>query len=534
MSTLSLALAKENLRERTVERKGLVVIGGGITGLSAAISWACTVDARANPVVVLEKEPMVGGCVTSFRRKGYLFDTVQMAPDISDILPYLGVDIELRQIDGDLLRIVVADPARGTARATGIPSGWDAFRRMLRERFPPESSRVDRFISYTRAMFNELPRLKVEPGPLQLLSTPLRCPRVVANRNRTFREYINRFGFRDPELRDILERFEVFGALPAGRAAALMTAGALCSTMEGVYRTKRGFVDLPHQMRRRVVNLGGEVRTRAAVTRILVDEGRVWGVALADGSTIAADHVITTIDPTVAMRDLVGMDVLRDLDRRYAEKVASLRMSTSSLHVSLGLDDRIDLTRYGLQGGYTVLASGRDAFERLFQAADRDEIGQSESCFHLAVVCPSLITGGKPVLTIRAVPMPMADWLSLRVADPEAYLRKKEHWGDFCVGIVERYLIPGLREHILVRDVATPATFARYLGSPTGAIYDMAPYPGNFGHSRLRMRTPVRGLYQPKFSHGILPALLGGMQAVDMILGGKIMRGNVRFDRRGG
>jgi hypothetical protein len=46
------------------------------------------------------------------------------------------------------------------------------------------------------------------------------------------------------------------------------------------------------------------------------------------------------------------------------------------------------------------------------------------------------------------------------------------------------------------------------------------------------MRTPIKGLYQPKFSHGVWPSLQAGMQVVDMILGGKIMQGNTRYIAR--
>ncbi|MHB9027243.1 MAG: phytoene desaturase family protein [Candidatus Latescibacterota bacterium] len=532
MSTASLAIEKDFIHTRTVERKSLVIIGGGVAGLSAAIAWALNNDVREHPVVVLEKEPSVGGCVTSFVRKGFLFDTVQMIPDASDILEYLGVDIDLRRFAGCTMRILLAGSAGGEARTFTVPAGYDEFRRMLRERYPREAGRIDRFFSYTRAMYDELFRLRTEPNFLQLLRVPLSCPRVVKNRNRTFREYFDHFGFEDPELREIFDVFAAFSALPAERAAALMTVAAFCSTLEGVYRPKRGFIQFPQKMRLRLVELGGEVRTRTGVSKILVDKGRVWGVRLSDGGIIAAENIITTVDPKVAMMDMVGLDIIRKLNPGYADKVESMRMSTSSLHVSLGLDDRIDLAAGGLNCGYTVITTGGGTFERLFAAADRNEIALAEDCFHVAAISPSLITGGKPTLIIRAVPMPLGDWVSLRSTDPGTYVKKKEYWADFCIRLVEKHLVPNLGKHILVRDIATPATFSRYTGSPTGSIYDMAPYPDNFGRNRLRMRTPVKGLYQPKFSHGLLPALLGGMQAVDMILGGKVMEGMVRFKKK--
>ena len=152
-----------------------------------------------------------------------------------------------------------------------------------------------------------------------------------------------------------------------------------------------------------------------------------------------------------------------------------------------------------------------------------------ESLFSLGVVCPSLTTGGKPNITVRITPIPIGDWVELRKKNPEKYKEKKQKWADFFIEKVEKYLIPDLRKHIKVLDISTPATYARFSGSPTGSVYDMAPYTNNFGRTRLKMRTPIKGLFQPKFVHGVFGALLGGMQAIDMILNRKIMKGNARY-----
>jgi hypothetical protein len=92
-------------------------------------------------------------------------------------------------------------------------------------------------------------------------------------------------------------------------------------------------------------------------------------------------------------------------------------------------------------------------------------------------------------------------------------------------------MIPGLRDHIKLIDVSTPATYARFIGSPTGSNYDMLPVPGNFGKNRLKTRTPVKNLFHPKFSHGIWPSMQAGLQVVDMISGGKIMNGNAAYPK---
>ncbi|MDP9316681.1 MAG: FAD-dependent oxidoreductase [Pseudomonadota bacterium] len=77
----------------------------------------------------------------------------------------------------------------------------------------------------------------------------------------------------------------------------------------GNWHAKGGSGALADAMRRRLEAWGGEVRTAARVTRILVN-GRVQGVALADGERIAAPRVVTAINPQTALLDLLGAEHL--------------------------------------------------------------------------------------------------------------------------------------------------------------------------------------------------------------------------------
>ena len=66
----------------------LIVIGAGISGLSTALAWMRVYSPREHPVLVLEKNAVPGGCVSTFARGGYRFDTTQIIPDVSDLLRF--------------------------------------------------------------------------------------------------------------------------------------------------------------------------------------------------------------------------------------------------------------------------------------------------------------------------------------------------------------------------------------------------------------------------------------------------------------
>jgi all-trans-retinol 13,14-reductase len=511
------------------DNKSLIVIGGGITGLSSALTWALNHDVEKEPVILIEKEPKTGGYVTSYERQGFVFDTCQMIPNLSDILEYLGIEIELKKFKGYYMRIVLVDPETWNTTILELPSGAEHFKDQLMKKYPDNADQIEKFLDYSRAMYLELFNLKVEPSFPEILKMLIKCPKIIMNSSKTFKKYFDKFGITEPELVEIFNVFAEFSALPAEQVTAIVPISAMNSLLDGAFRPTGGFIELPRKLEEKYLGLGGKLRLDTEVEKILVEEGKVKGVKLKGGEEFFSTHIITTVDPKVAMKSMVGLDVIRNLDANYASKVEDVKMSTSSMNLSIGLDDQIDLRALGLDCGYNVITTGGDTYDRLFDAYERGEIGFADNRFHIGVVCPSLTTGGKPNITVRITPMALGDWLELREKEPEKYKQRKQKWADFFVDKVEKFLIPELRKHIVVLDVSTPATYARYSGSPSGAIYDMAPYTNNFGRTRLKMRTPIEGLFQPKFIHGVFGCLLAGMQVNDMILDRKIMNGNARY-----
>jgi len=241
---------------------------------------------------------------------------------------------------------------------------------------------------------------------------------------------------------------------------------------------------------------------------------------------IGAETLITTVDPMLAMRTLVGDE---HLPASYLEKLDHTIMSVSSINVALGLDDRIDMSSLDLDYPYNVVSTGLGTAEKLFEGFLAGDHAFTDDCFHMAVICPSLTTGAKNTVTLRCTPFALGQWKEWRENDYKKYMQEKMKWGDFFINIAEKYFIPHLSKHIVVKDISTPATYARFSGSPTGSLYDMASLVTQFGPKRLSMITPVKKLYQPKFSHGLYGTMMNGVQVVDLLLDRKFNNGNSLF-----
>lgn len=516
-----------------VNKKSLIIIGAGMAGLTAGITWALNKEVKDNPVLIVEKNEKSGGCVTSYEREGYVFDTCQMLPNMSEIFEYLGIDIELRKFKGYYMRTIIVDPDTGKSKILELPSGVENFKHMLMEAYPNNREQIRKFLDHARAMYLELFKLKVEPSIVEISKLLVTCPKIIKNASKTFKEYFDQFAITEPEVIEIFNVFAAFSGLPAEQVSSMVPISAMNSLLDGAFRTKIGFIDLVNKFEKRYFDLGGELRKNSKVEKILIEEDNtVKGIRLDGGEEIFADNVISTVDTMLAMKKLIGLDVIRKIDKKYAKKIEGIKMSTSSMNIGLGLDDKIDLVALGMDCGYNIITSGGDSYDRLFELYEQGKIGFNEKRFHFGVISPSPTTGGKPNITIRVTPMALKgeiDWAELKEKDKAKYDQKKEELANFFIEMTEKYLIPDLSKYILIKEISTPANYAQILGSPTGSIYGMAPFPDNFGRTRLKMRTPIKGLYNPKFVHGVFGAVLAGMQVIDMILERKVMDGNARF-----
>ncbi|MBN2625953.1 MAG: NAD(P)/FAD-dependent oxidoreductase [Spirochaetales bacterium] len=515
---------------------GLIVIGAGMTGLSTALAWAETHDLDREPVLVLEKEPAPGGCVTTFAREGYRFDTVQIIPDISDLLKFYRIPLDLVPYGHCLARLFLADPVKKDVRVYPVLQGRENFRDYLVGLFPEEEEGLNRFFDYGQKLLDELEHLKTEPTPLQGLAILIKCPGIIRQSGRTYRQYLDSFRFRNPDLMEILDLFSSFSGLSGDRCAALLTACAAMTTLQGSYRPRSGFISFPHSLRKALETRGGEILTGLCVDRILHKEGRVQGVRCGE-EIFRASRVVCTADTHVMVEEMLGLGpVTRERVlgpvKGWFKKYARVKSAPSSFTVHLGLDEKLDLKGMGFDCGYNVLTTGRAAHEKAFDLWEKGERLTGEEEFHMAVISPSALIGGKQTLIIHVTPAAAEDWEELRAQDYDAYRARKKEAARYYIDKVEEYMIPGLKEHIRLTDISTPATYARYLGTKGGANSDMLNVPSNFGMYRLPTRTPVEGLFLPKFSNGIWPSLMAGLQVVDMMTGGAVMEGRSRYVHR--
>jgi phytoene dehydrogenase-like protein len=273
-------------------------------------------------------------------------------------------------------------------------------------------------------------------------------------------------------------------SLPAGRQAFSWT------TAEG------GSVALPDALARIVLEHGGEVRTGAEVTRVLVEGGRAVGVVTADGAEHRAGRAVVSTIHVMQLPAAVGADRLGDA---FVAGLARWRAGITMFVTHYALDAA---PRYRTEQG-PVAAVGVgicDTTDDLLDALAAFRRGDVRTdrapllAINATAVDASRAPAGKHTLKLVGF-LPY----ELRDGGPARWDGIK---ADVSETLFERYLgyVDGLtKANVLATHVESPVDLERrnphnYRGSCHGGDQDLAQ-DGALRYA-TGYRLPVPGLYQ--------------------------------------
>jgi phytoene dehydrogenase-like protein len=445
----------------------VVVVGAGLGGLSAA-AHAARQGAR---VAVLDKNDEIGGFATTYRRGAYRFEgslhlldaarpgqpnhAVLVSAGIADrielrrhsvlhreLWPSRGWDLVVGHGDDGLVDAV------GRVRpeaCNGVRSLLDAARRAHDLGY--------RWLEHGDAMEHEAADL-------------LALARVGA-------EEVLRHHVDDAGAREVIGALAIYQGIGLRRLAAL----PLLLMLYGYHHYGGDYVvggsrALSEALAAEVRAHEGTVRIGAEVVGLIVEGGRVIGCRLADGTEIRARSVIAAIAPPVTFGRLLPEGLL---PRRWRDRLDRMPLSGSLVRLSLGL--RVDPRALGL-----------DDYELFLMDAVECDGERSHAVITLpARLDPLAAPDGHGVLqiTMRA----QEEWRGGLDGDQKARI------GRVLADAVQRHVLPSVADHVEVSDLAHPATFERYGGTPRGAVFGYASVPVHAGARGLRAATPVPGLY---------------------------------------
>ena len=483
-----------------------IIIGGGHNGLVAAAYLA----RAGRKTLVLERRPLVGGAaVTEEVFPGFKFSVFSYV--VSLLRPEIIRELDLPRHG---LQILPLESTVTPLDNGDYLAGWadpDETREELRRHSPKDADAAAIFghLMHHMAMAVKPIIGMIPPDPTSLSFRDLKGLFALGKHFHALHKLMTMSSA------DYLDEWFEFDALKATKSASGIIGTFLgprspgsayvllhhyMGEIDGAFRAwgfqKGGTGAISESIASAAKSFGAEIRTDAAVAEVIVMNGRATGVALTSGEEIAANLVVSGLDPRLTFTRLVdpkGLpEDLVDGIRRY-----KFRGSSGKVNLALsGLPNFTCMPGHGphLRGAISVSPS-LDYLERAYDDAKYGEFSEHPymDCVIPSMIDPGMAPPGKHVMSIFVQYAPF----NLNGGWNDA---KREAFGDAVVRTLARYA-PNLPSLILHRQVLTPDDIERMTGLSEGNIFQgelalqqlffLRPVP-----QWAKYRTPIEGYWQ--------------------------------------
>ena len=460
----------------------VIIVGSGIAGLICG----ALLSKRCYKVLVLEQHYQVGGYCSSFKRKGFVFNTgVENVSGLWDKGP---ITYLLKELGFKKDEFFAKNRIKYIFKGRVIEANnLGEFIRALSDTFPEEKENIYAFFNEAKKAYEECYKDLVYGVPLpaelivkvfgakKLLDYPKEHPHFYDWMNKTYKQKLDEY-FTNEDLKTLLcALLGYLGTEPEKTPASSALTAVVSYYLHGGYFPKGGAQRFANSLKKFIEHNGCEVLTRHRVDKILVENRKVKGVKV-ENKIFTAPIIVANANAKTTFLELVGEE---NLDKKFIEYIKSLKMSPSCFMVFLGVD--MDLS------GYPTIIEDLDERISIVVNSNTD---------------PSLAPKGKASVTI----LTGANYHDFPERGTKEYLEKKREFAEFLIKKAEK-IIPNLSKHIVVQDAATPKTLERYTSMPEGAIY---AFDQSINTKRPYFKTPIKGLYLASAS--TFPG--GGIEAV--------------------
>jgi len=453
-------------------RYDTLIIGAGMSGLAAGIRLA----QFGRRVAILERHYLWGGLNSFYKRAGRRFDTglhalTNYVPPRTSGAPLTRILRQLR-IPYDALALAPQGFSESAFRVGGdLPrlrfgNDFELMRSEVARLFPSETARFDGLV---RAL----------PG----------YDDVAASDGSTSARATLEQLIVDPLLREMLLLPLCYYGSPREHDLTWTEFGVLFRSifLEGLARPEGGVKHLLDLLVARYRGLGGELRMRCGVRRILITDGRAHGVVLDDGTQLECEQILSCAGwpETLGLcADAAPRGLAASVGRlSFVESISVLDREPASL----GIDSTITFFNDGEHFEYARPAGPADLRSGV-------------------ICCPNNYASATPLREGLLRVTVLANHERWAALDEQAYRAEKQAVFGSVVDAAERF-VPSVRAHTVYSDTFTPRTVEHFTGHRGGAVYGSPDKRGDAS-------TGVLGLYLCGTDQGlvgIVGALLSGI-----------------------
>ncbi len=460
-----------------------VVIGAGNGGLTAS----ATLAKNGLSVLMLERHNIPGGCATSFCRGRFEFEvalhqlsgmgTPENPGTLRSLMNKLGVmdDLEFVEIS-ELFRTVIPgrlDVTLPTERAMAIEE--------LQKHFPQEKESIQKFFDLMYQFAFEMYTYFKNPD-----TSREKFPVLYRYAFRTTKEVLDEY-FSDPLLKSIPAAYWGYIGLPPNTLPFAYLAMLFFTYLEfKPFHIKGGSQALSNAIVNKYLSYGGNVRFNCGVKEIIVKNREVKGVVTEDGDEIRTKHIVSNASKISTYVELIDPE---QVPSEVFNEMKGRTLSPSAFCIYMGMD--CDPDYLGITTSENFISTSTDISSTTSnQMRKIDDFSEQLGLTCYDVSDPDFSQKGTCQIVLVALKY-AEPWLQV---PPLQYSKVKYRCAESMISQAE-ILYPNLRKHIEEIEIATPLTYMRYLGIPSGAIYGFEQYMKDSLFFEPPRLSPIKGLY---------------------------------------
>ena len=459
------------------------IIGGGISGLTAG----CYLQMNGFETHIFEKHSIPGGLCTSWKKGDYTFDScahwILGSDEGSSFYKIWSELLDMKKIDFHNHEVRVEIGTKVHANRYGeknfkLYTNLSRLEQYMIDLAPEDEAAIRAFIKPMRIMQKfDLPPIMDELPFFQSVIRSIKMTRYLEflywflkTKNHTNYTYARKF--KNPFLR------ESFELMYDGDEVNMMVLAMPLSVFDkkSAGYPIGGSMAFAKKIEETYTALGGTVHYKTPVKKIITENGVAKGLLVRNDAVHYSDLTISAADWNFTVFEaLEGKYVDREmLELRGLKK---LELFYSVMQFSFGITRDLSCMPHFF----------RVPLEQPLVSPDGTEYHRFE--VHIYNYDKTLAPEGKTALTVSFYTTQCEFWIDARKNDRPKYRAAKE---EFTNKIIDRLdeLLGGIREHIEVTDVATPATFQRYTNNWKGSTQGWLPGKNLLARSPVGFRLP--------------------------------------------
>ncbi|PKN76680.1 MAG: hypothetical protein CVU52_03745 [Deltaproteobacteria bacterium HGW-Deltaproteobacteria-10] len=472
--------------------KNIVIIGSGIGGLSTGIILSLL---NFN-VTVVEKNPLAGGLMRSYRRSGldcsvgiHYVGALGEDEPLGIIFRLLGISVndlfEKMGQDGVIDRYIFDN------FIFDLPTSLAAYENNLHKAFPGETAAIDEILKNIREIAGRM----LDPSFLLNEGDPFQNIEFF----NPMGEYLEKLNASDG-LQNVLAVPAQLIGVPLAECPVIFHHMVLAGYLFSCWRLTQSGAKMADVFVERFRQLGGQLILNDGAQNIILESGTVAGLKLESGISLPADAVVAAVHPK-ALLSLLEPEALKI---SYRRRLANLQETDGVIVVQVSVDGHThpEMTHniYRIEAGEKgILNNG------VFYQVRR---GNAKGANLLSIITKSSYSewskwenthsGGRG-----------KDYEEKKLSIARDLLRQADD-------------VFGNLNNARIIDVFTPLTIRDYVNCAEGSCYGLKRSVSQMLKIASLNNVPLSGLYlagQNVVAPGVLGSLLGSFDAVRRIVG---------------